>query len=135
MSYRRLPLFDSTIQVSADTAKQDKVRVNYGAWTFHDIAGEAFNAASQIAQEEHAIPGNQNSAARRIFNTPRDYGYRSRSIQLTRQRINDQDGPLHGLPLARGTLDFSNQSRVGRTPFPEIEQQRLRFVVNDKILV
>ncbi|MFV1530356.1 MULTISPECIES: hypothetical protein [unclassified Phaeobacter] len=126
MSYRRLPLFDSTIQVSADTAKQDKVRVKYGDWTFHDITDQARHAATQIAQEEHAIPGNQNSAARRIFNTPRDYGYRSRSVQFTRQPINDQDGPLYGLPLARGTLDFSDQSRAGRTPFPEIELQRLR---------
>ncbi|UWR44623.1 hypothetical protein [Phaeobacter inhibens] len=126
MSYRRLPLFDSTIQVSADTAKQDKVRVKYGTWTFHDIAGEAFRAATQIAQEEHVIPRNQNSATRAIFNTPRDYGYRSRSVQFTKRPINDQDCPLYGLPLATGTLDFSNQSRMGRTPFPEAELERLR---------
>ncbi len=100
--------------------------MSFGNWHFLDIEGEALHAANSIAEEEHPIPGNRSGATRRIFNTPRNFGYRSQSIQLTEQRINDEDGPLHGLPLARGTINFKCHDRIGGMPFPEAELARQR---------
>ncbi|MCV6547940.1 MAG: hypothetical protein OIF56_11800 [Cohaesibacter sp.] len=126
MSYRRLPIFDNTITVSADDARQDRIRVSYGNWLFHDIAGEALYAADVIAEEEHPIPGNRNAATRRIFNNPRPFDQGSTSIQFTKLRINDEDGPLHGLPLARGTIDFHCEPGGESLPFPGADADRLR---------
>ena len=126
MTYRFLPFFEKGIQVSADNARQDKIRVSFGNWHFMDMGDEALNAANEIAQELHPVPSRSNDETRRIFRNIRRLGYRSAQVQFSKQRINDAEGPLHGLPLARGIIEFHDRGLGGELPFPEIEMMRLR---------
>lgn len=111
MRYNHLPMLQRGIQVSALGALQDRLSLHYGGWVnrFDSDAVPLF-AAREIANEQHPIPKSTSCRTRRIFNDPSQRNLPSTSIQLTKRLLNDPEtgSPMHGLPLATGTLEFNN---------------------------